>query len=138
MKPSDQLLDQLLRYGMSASVAMATTFAIYTVGWRLLARLGVRGDYLLADVAAWAGGMAVNYGLSRRWVFHGSRTPDGSLREFGLFAAIGLAGLAWSQLGLWALVGGLHVHRDLAKVAMIGVVFAWNFTVRRALLFRSG
>lgn len=136
VRPNGQLMGELVRYTLSGGVAMLVTLAIYAVGWRLLMRCGVRGDYLVADAAGWAGGMAVNYWLSRRWVFSRRRLADRPDQEFLLFAAIGLAGLAWSQLGLWGLVGGLQVQRDLAKLIMIGVVFAWNFFARRAWLFR--
>lgn len=136
LKPSGTLFHQLIRYALAGGAATAVTMAVYAAGWRLLARLGVRGDYLIADAAGWAAGMTVNYWLSRRWVFESRRLDGGRGREFLLFAVIGLAGLGWSQLGLWGLVGGLRVHRDLAKVVMIGLVFAWNFMVRRALLFR--
>jgi putative flippase GtrA len=126
-----------MRYAVSGGIAMAVTMAVYAAGWRLLAALGVRGDYLLADAAGWAAGMCVNYSLSSRWVFRRSGASKAPVREFSVFALIGLVGLGWSQLGLWLLVGRWGMQRDLAKLIMIGAVFAWNFSVRRAWLLRT-
>ena len=129
-------LHQLLRYTVTGGIAMAVSFAVYAAGWRMLSRLGVRGDYLLADLAAWFAGMVVNYRLSAGWVFE-RRSSMSPATEFTAFAAIGLIGLGWSQLALWGLVGGLGVQRDLAKVVAAAIVFVWNFTMRKTVLFRS-
>jgi putative flippase GtrA len=57
--------------------------------------------------------------------------------EFAVFAAIGLAGLGMSELMMWGLVSGLGVAVLVAKVLVTGVVFIWNFGVRKLLLFRG-
>ena len=135
-RPVNGLAGQFIRYALSGAVAMLVTLAIYATGWRLLARLGVPGDYLFADVAGWFGGMLVIYTLSCRWVFEQRRLAGRRGGELAMFILIGLVGLLWSQLGLWGLVGKLGVQRDLAKLIMAAVVFLWNFSVRRAVLFR--
>ena len=135
LRPSANVVDQLLRYMVTGGIAMVVSFAVYVAGWRMLSRFGVRGDYLLADVAAWFAGMVVNYGLSSRWVFERKESMS-QTHEFAAFAAIGLIGLGWSQLALWGLVGGLGVQRDLAKVVSAAIVFVWNFTMRKIVLFR--
>ena len=76
--------------------------------------MGVPGDYLLADLVGFVGGITVNYQLNVRWVFT-VRRLDNRAHEFVVFAAIGLISLAISQLSLWGLVGQAGLHRDLAK-----------------------
>jgi putative flippase GtrA len=129
---------QLARYAVSGGIAALVTLAVYAAAWRLLASAGVRWDYLLADAIGWAAGMVVNYVLSSRWVFQRAGTPTAPVRDFSVFALIGLVGLGWSQLGLWVLIGRWGAQRDLAKLTMIAVVFAWNFAARRAWLLRAG
>ena len=51
--------------------------------------------------------------------------------------ASGLAGLVLTQglMVLW--VEALRLHPGLAKIPTAGIVFVFNFTVRRALLFKA-
>jgi putative flippase GtrA len=137
MRQAGTIGRQVLRYAVTGGIAMVVTMIVYAAGWRILTAAGVRGDYLLADVAGWAAGMSVNYVLSSRWVFQRPGASKAPVREFSIFALIGLIGLVWSQLGLWMLVGRWGVQRDLAKLIMIGAVFAWNFSIRRAWLLRT-
>ena len=135
VKQDGTLFSQLVRYTLSGGIAIVVTLAVYAAGWRILAALGARGDYLIADVIGWMAGMLVNYMLSRRWVFTGQRRMHGA-QEFLVFASVGLMGLGWSQLGLRLLVGRWSLHRDLAKLIMAAAVFVWNFGARRALMVR--
>jgi putative flippase GtrA len=88
----------------------------------------------VANVFGFLCGNIVSYTLSTRWVFEYRRLRK-PLCEFGVYFAIGLIGLAWSALFLRLLVGAAHVHRDLANIISIGIVFAWHFGARKVALF---
>lgn len=93
-------------------------------------------NYLLASGAGFTSGIGVTYILSVSMVFRHRPVADRK-REFVGFLGVGLAGLILTQ-GLMALwVERLHMTPGMAKIPTAGVVFLFNFTVRRALLFRA-
>lgn len=107
---------------------------------------------LLLDTAVYAGALALScplagaaalgfvagvscaYLCSVRFVFRVRRLQDRS-SEFAAFVAVGLAGLLLTEALLWLLVLRLHVAPITAKLITAGLVFFFNFGVRKALLF---
>lgn len=123
-------LRELVLYGLASALALAVDWGLLLV----LSRLGA--NYLAASAVGFVCGMAVAYGLSVSMVFRHRPVSD-RRREFAGFLGVGLAGLVLTQ-GLMALwVEGLRLEPGLAKAPTAGLVFAFNFTVRRALLFRA-
>src|SRR5689334_13711276 len=90
--------------------------------------------YLVAAPAGFALGLVAAYVLSIRWVFAVRRVKDARL-EFGIFAAVGLVGMAVNEAVLYGAVGHGGFSPELAKVASAAVVFAMNFVLRKVLLF---
>lgn len=131
LKPTDDGRVQFLRYVVVGGLAFVIDFGTLALVTRVL---GVH--YLIATAIAFTAGLAFNYTLSTLWVFS-HRTMKSAWAEFAVFAAIGLAGLAMSELMMWALVSGLGVAVLVAKLFVTGVVFVWNFGVRKLLLFRG-
>jgi putative flippase GtrA len=123
-------LRELGLYGLASAAALA-------VDWGLLVGLtGLGVDYRIATAVGFSAGIAVTYGLSVSVVFRNRAITD-RRREFAGFLGVGIAGLALTQ-GLMALwVERLHVAPGLAKIPTAGLVFIFNFAVRRALLFRA-
>ncbi|MBI1942449.1 MAG: GtrA family protein [Betaproteobacteria bacterium] len=117
------------RYFVASAIALGVDFGVY-VG---LIRLG--GVYYLAAAPiGFALGLATIYALSIGWVFSQRRLADARL-EFGVFTLIGLAGLALNQLVLYVGVELLSLSYEMAKVASAGVVFCFNYALRKLLLF---
>ncbi len=123
-------LRELALYGLASALALG-------VDWGLLLILTkLRVNYLLASGAGFTSGIGVTYILSVSMVFRHRPVADRK-REFVGFLGVGLAGLILTQ-GLMALwVERLHMTPGMAKIPTAGVVFLFNFTVRRALLFRA-
>jgi putative flippase GtrA len=123
-------LRELMLYGFASALALG-------LDWGLLLALTALGvNYLVASAPGFISGMAVTYVLSVSMVFRHRPVAD-RRREFVGFIGVGLAGLVLTQ-GLMAFwVGGLHMHPGLAKIPTAGIVFVFNFTVRRALLFKA-
>lgn len=137
MDPVEQLwrrlpegLRELVLYGFASALALGLDWAVL-LG---LTALGV--NYLVASAIGFTSGMAITYLLSIAVVFRHRPVADRK-REFIGFIGVGFAGLVLTQ-GLMALwVEALGMSPGLAKIPAAGIVFLFNFTVRRALLFRA-
>lgn len=134
LRPARTLWGQLVRYGFAGGIAAVVNIGVYAISWRLLHATWPRFDYQVANVIAFLFGNIVSYQLATRYVFDYHRLRKRA-REFGAYFIIGVAGLAWSALILWLLVGLLDLQKDLAKVITVGIVFGWHFGARRVLLF---
>lgn len=123
-------LRELALYGLASALALGLDYGVLLgLTW-----LGV--NYLVASGTGFLSGIAVTYLLSISVVFRHRPVAD-RRREFVGFIGVGLAGLVLTQ-GLMALwVEGLHMTPGLAKIPTAGIVFLFNFTVRRALLFKA-
>lgn len=121
---------QLLRYFLAGGAAFAVDFGLL---WGLTER-GM--SYLPAAAFAFVAGLTVNYLSSVRWVFR-----DCALRSrgagFAAFAAIGVAGLGLNEAILWSAADLLGMHCLASKIISAAVVFLWNFTARKYLLFHG-
>jgi len=127
---SDSTFVQFVRYTVVGSVALAVDFATLFV---LTQFAGVY--YLVSAAIAFLLGLAVNYWLSRTWVFN-RRTLSNAALEFGIFAAIGLVGLGLNELGMWLLTAKAGLYYLVAKIVTAAIVYIWNFGARKYSLFR--
>lgn len=123
-------LRELALYGFASALALGVDGGLLL----LLTRFGV--NYLAASGAGFASGIAVTYLLSVSVVFRHRPIAD-RRREFIGFLGVGLAGLMLTQgsMALW--VEMFRMTPVLAKLPTAGIVFLFNFAVRRALLFRA-
>jgi putative flippase GtrA len=123
------VLGEGTRYFTASAAALAVDFGLYAALVRLASV-----DYLIAAPVGFALGLATIYLLSVRWVFGARRLADARL-EFAVFASIGLAGMALNQLVIYVGVEAWSLSYELAKLASAGVVFCFNFALRKLLLF---
>jgi putative flippase GtrA len=117
------------RYLLASAVAFAVDFGVY-VG--LIRLAGV--DYLVAAPVGFALGLCVVYALSVRWVFRHRSVANARL-EFGVFAIIGVAGLALNQLVVYAGVEWAALPYEAAKLVSAAIGVGFNFLCRKVLLF---
>jgi putative flippase GtrA len=123
-------LRELGLYGLASAAALA-------VDWGLLLVLtGLGLNYLVAAAIGFGAGIGVTYLLSVSVVFRHRPIAD-RRREFMGFMGVGIAGLILTQLLMALWVERLAIAPGLAKIPTAGLVFIFNFTVRRALLFRA-
>lgn len=121
---------ELILYGLVSAAALA-------VDWGLLVVLTWAGvDYLLASGVGFCFGIGVAYVLSIRLVFAHRPIAD-RWREFTGFLGVGLAGLLLTQGLMIVGVEAFGMAPASAKGPTACLVFLFNFTVRRALLFRA-
>ena len=90
---------------------------------------------LIANVVSFGVAVAGNYALNARWTFHArGRRAHVTGGAWFLFAA--LVGLAINEVGLWLLATRLGVFYVGAKIALVVLVFAWNYTFNSVVTFR--
>lgn len=90
--------------------------------------------YLVSAALGFLIGLGVNYVLSICWVFSKRSASNGRL-EFMVFALIGLVGLALNEAIIWFFTEAVHFHYLLSKVVSTIIVFIWNFSARKKILF---
>jgi putative flippase GtrA len=120
---------QFIRYlfvgGFAAVVDTACLYLLY-------AHLGV--NHLVAAAIGFILGLITNYLISIAWVFEST----GKVKtEFALFSMIGISGLGWTELIMWASVDLAHTSVMLAKVISLFLVLIWNFGMRKKFVFAT-
>ncbi|PJB80204.1 MAG: GtrA family protein [Acidobacteria bacterium CG_4_9_14_3_um_filter_49_7] len=128
---TDRIHVQLFRYAIVGGFAYVVDFGLL---FGLTETAGI--PYLLSAAISFLTGLATNYALSIFWVFK-TRSMENRMAEFSIFAFIGLAGLGFNELFLWAFTSLMGWHYLLSKLAATPLIFLWNFSARRFALFSS-
>ena len=80
-------------------------------------------------------GLIIIYLLSIKWIFQ-NRIQKNSYQEFFIFSFIGIIGLFINETLIWASLLTENLHYTIAKIISAGLVFIWNFSARKLILFR--
>ena len=120
---------QFLRYGFVAGVSLMVDF-----GGLIILKEYAHIHYLIAATISFVAGLLTNYFLSSLWVFESSKMSS-KKREFLIFAAIGLVGLALTDFLLWFFTDFFGLYYMLSKVIATILVYFWNFGARKKILF---
>lgn len=124
-------LSQLGRYGVVGLIAFCFDY-LTLVTLTELADL----HYLASASAGFLVGLILNYSLSTQFVFKESKL-SGKRMEFTIFAIIGIGGLLINNTLMWLLTDFLLLHYTASKIGAVGIVFLWNFYVRKLALFND-
>lgn len=127
---TERLDIQFARYLVAGGIA-----TVFDFGTLILLTSGVGLHYLLSNACGFTVGVIANYLLSVYWVFSYRRLRS-KRAEFAIFALIGIGGLGVSELCMYAGVDMVGLHYSLAKIVATGCALAWNFSVRKLMLFR--
>ncbi|MCB1758887.1 MAG: GtrA family protein [Gammaproteobacteria bacterium] len=122
--------NELLRYFLASGFALGVDY-----GTLLLLTEVVGLHYLVSAAIGFMLGLVSVYLLSIHWVFT-TRRVQKSHHEALIFAIIGFGGLGINELGLYLLTEALMLHYAVSKLLVTGLVFGWNFGIRKILLFR--
>jgi putative flippase GtrA len=121
---------EFFRYALVGGVAfVCDTFTLFSLTHFL------KVNYLVSGAIGFLVGTAVNYVLSRSWVFR-RRTLKNTPAELTIFTLIGLVGLGLNELILWFFQSRLGIYYLYAKGVSGVTVFLWNFGARKLALFR--
>jgi len=132
LQPTTNPLLQFFRYVLVGGLA---TVVDWGVMFLLTESLSVH--YLISAVFAFSSGLLTNYLLSRLLVFKASERRYSVRLEFLGYAFIGLAGLAFTELILYAMTTALGIHYMIAKVAATVIVLFWNYFARKTMLYKQ-
>ncbi len=127
---TDNTYIQLFRYTFVGCIAFICDFSVLY----LLTEFFMF-HYLVSAALAFLLGLTVNYILSVNWVFN-SRSLENRYAEFVVYSLIGVAGLALNELIIWGFTEYFMVHYLGSKIISTVIVYVFNFTVRKSLLFR--
>lgn len=122
---------RLIRYFFVGAAAAAVDITIFGV---LCVLAGL--PWFPVAVFSFVLATAVNYRLSVRHVF-ASGVRFAKHHEALLVFAVSAIGLAVNQMVLWVLIEYWSWHSLSAKIAATGVVFFWNYGIRRNFIFRK-
>ncbi len=113
-----------LRFAMTGAVATGVDYLVY------VALVGRVFPPVVSNLISFPCGVVVNFMLHRRFVFHMRGTPA---RTFALSVLVSLGGLALSTLIIHLLsqLEFFAAHQPLTKLAAAGVVFFYNFYLKR-------
>lgn len=93
--------------------------------------------YMLAAAIAFVVGLAVNYFLSVIFVFSESEQVTNKLKEFIVYAVIGVIGLLLTEVIMYVLTDLCHLYFLLSKIVAAIVVLVWNFVARKKILYNK-
>lgn len=116
-----------LRYISAGAIAALFEFLLFTTlyqlaGWPLLAANGTA--FLCAVVVCFA--------LQKNWTF---RIQGESIRQLRLYLFMQTISGTLNSLLMLAFVRELSLYAPLAKMLQIGIVFIWNFSFCRLVVF---
>lgn len=130
--PSGRIWVQIFRYLVSGSAAFVVDAGILA----LLTELMGERLLLLWSGAGFCAGLATTYLLSISWVFD-KRSVSNRWAEISIFICIGAVGLLLTELLMWIFAKKLDVQYMMAKIITTVLVFIWNFTAKKSILFRD-
>lgn len=134
---SYNLLLEFLRYAVVGGLAFVADFCSLVATQELYLKNFSWGVYA-ATVVGFIVGLTVNYVLSVLFVFTQAkdRGKGRSVGAFVVFGVIGIAGLGFTELGMWIGVEVLTWNYMIVKVLVTGAVLLWNYMGRKVLVFR--
>lgn len=118
-----------LRSVIVSAVSFALDFGICAL---LVSGLGL--GYLPATVVSFTAGSILNYLFSSAWIF-GRGSIEKRHLEFIAFLAISGIGLLLNSVCMVALAGLFDLHYLLARVIAASIVFFFNYSCRKYLVF---
>ena len=122
---------ELSRYLVVSAIALAVDLGLLAILTALFAL-----PYLAANAIAFTLASLIAYMGSVHWAFKNRKIANQKL-ELALFIAIGMAGLLLNEATLWLGVEVAALSLLVAKMGAAVTSFAFNFTVRKIVLFST-
>lgn len=129
LKIKKSLLSESILYTLASVGALAIDFGCYSALIRIF-----HLNYQVAAIIGFLLGLCFIYYMSVKFVFF-HRSMENKWKEGVVFAITGLLGLALTSLILYLAVDILRLNYELAKLCSVSIVFIFNFSSRKILLF---
>ena len=130
-QPAYSPLCELVRYGAASALAFAGDFTTLVL---LTELAGVH--YLVSAAAGFGVGILITYFVSVRWVFSNRRLASAAA-ERTIFVLIGVGGLVINHFVMFGLTEFALLPYAISKIGSVGLVFWFNFILRKLLLFTA-
>lgn len=131
MGSAKTLIEQVLKFGIVGFAAFVVDYGVLML---LSQFLGMNA--VLASGISFVVSCTFNYLASMRYVFR-HREGMSKRREFTIFVALSVVGLAINELVMWAgtaMAGESALAITVTKVIATAVVMVWNFLSRKRWL----
>lgn len=91
-------------------------------------------NYMLATTIAFAVSTFANWAAGRLIMFKGNGYL---LAELVKIYVTSIAGLFMNLLIMWIAIDGIGIPNFISKVIATGIVFFWNFAVRKLMIYKE-
>lgn len=122
---------ELSRYVLAGATAFGADLSTLLIATQIFGL-----HYLGANIVGYTVGMALAYLLNTRWVFTEHRFSNKGT-EFAVFNIILLIGLSISEATIYLFHHVMELQLALSKTASAVVVFAFNFILRKKIVFTA-
>lgn len=120
---------EFIKYFISSGIAFVIDFFMLYI----LTEFG-HIYYVISATLSFIAGLITVYILSTKWVFKGRKLTS-RYKEFIIFSIIGVIGVIINSSGIWFATEKLRLHYLESKIAVTFIVFIWNFSARKFILF---
>lgn len=126
------LIIQIGKFGVVGAIC-------FLIDWGVLVFLteGMEFHYLLSGGISFLVSVAVNYMLSRRFVFTMGKQKNRG-QEFMLFLILSAVGLGINEAAMYVLVEQGEIHYMISKIIATVIVMIYNFLSRKIVLEAKG
>lgn len=119
------------QFALYLIVGGLATLVEWGLFWLLNTPLGV--GYAAALTVAYAVSTFANWGFGKLILFHEKQNV---FKELAKIYLTSIAGWLLNLLIMWIMVDKLLVSELLSKMAATGIVFFWNFLVRKLVIYK--
>ncbi len=126
---TDNTFIQLFRYCFVGGLAFLADW----LSMILFKEIGLH--YLIAAVIGFFVGLAVNFLLSKLFIFQKDNAAIGKKGEFIAYAVIGVIGLGITELLMYFFTDIIQLHYAISKIIAAVIVLFWNFIARKKILY---
>ena len=128
MNQNKEVIKQFLQYVIVGGIATIVEWVVF-----YLLNTTCSINYMLATALAFLVSTFANWLAGRLIMF---KKQEGVLKELGKIYLTSIAGLLFNLIIMWLLVEKLCILEMLSKIIATGIVFFWNFLVRKYLIYK--
>ena len=124
----NEAIKQLFLYLIVGGIATVVEWALFYIFFNFLDI-----NYLIATALAFIFSTFANWLAGKVLLF---KEWNNILSEIIKIYATSIAGLLFNLVLMWIMVEQLGIHEMLSKMIATGIVFMWNFLVRKYVIYK--
>lgn len=131
MKKQSEIKKSIIQFLLYIIVGAGATIVEWLVFYVLNQLLTVH--YSVATAAAFLFSTFANWLLGKILLFHGNYK---CVQELAKIYLVSVIGLCMNLLIMWITVEYIKMHEMISKIAATGIVFIWNFIIRKCVIYK--